>query len=124
MDCTFRSFSVIPMKPQVSELFRRISLIPENMLSIVGIYGDANSIFYEKESLVYIDSFYIKTTKYGFNLNIISLINSINSENRNIFVSESQPVDSLENHKKLSSFITRISTKLALMPYMVILRKN
>lgn len=76
-NCSFRNYwlptetssrrsPVNPMMPMPYTLLSRVEPIVERMEGVNGYYGDINDIAIEKDSIVYIDPPYDKTTKYGF----------------------------------------------------------
>lgn len=113
-NCTFRSHwlptltskrrsPVIPMKPQISELLRRMDYITEIMFGINGLHIDIKSFDdYLPGSVIYVDPPYKNSTKYGYNLDVLQMKQF--SREKDIYISESYPLPLYKNHLQLSQF--------------------
>jgi site-specific DNA-adenine methylase len=104
-NCSFRGYwlptetsnrrsPVNPMMPMPDTLYDRVEKLSIAMEGVNGFYGDCNDIKIEPNSIIYIDPPYSKTTKYGYDFDYMSFINTY-KETNTIFLSEGKQLSDI-----------------------------
>lgn len=97
-----RRSTVNPMMPMPQTLLSRVELLLSKMAGVNGRYDNANNIAIAGGSIVYIDSPYEDSTRYGHDIDIKALVSRLNCP---LFISETKPLS--DNAILLSSSSSR-----------------
>jgi len=89
-----RRSPVNPMMPMPDSLLERCEQLVMGMEGVNGYYDDCNNIKIEPNSIIYIDPPYDKTTKYGYDFDYMSFINTYKKTNT-IFLSEGKQLSDI-----------------------------